>query len=61
MKFIDKRSIEEFEIIDVRDEFASVEKYNAEVAKLMEISERINQNLMDSNMVEKTIELKELL
>ena len=43
------------------DKFTSVEKYNAEVSKLMEICERINQNLMDSNMVEKTIELKELL
>ena len=37
--------------IDSRDEFSSVEEYNAEVAELREMCERIKQSLVDSNLV----------
>ena len=39
--------------IDSRHEFASDEEYNAGVAELMEMCERIKQSLVDSNLVVK--------
>lgn len=39
--------------IDSRHEFGSDEEYNAEVAELMEMCERIKQSLVDSNLVVK--------
>ena len=39
--------------IDSKDEFSSDEEYNAEVAELMEMCERIKQSLVDSNLMVK--------
>ena len=39
--------------IDSRHEFGSDEEYNAEVAELMEMCERIKQSLVDSNLIVK--------
>ncbi len=39
--------------VDSRHEFGSDEEYNAEIAELMEMCERIKQSLVDSNLVVK--------
>ena len=39
--------------IDSKHEFANDEEYNAEIAELMEMCERIKQSLVDSNLVVK--------